>query len=60
SSTCEVIVQEVEQQILTTDQAISSRSITDVKKRTDDTDEQQQQMLPMDPNYFRLDNLSYD
>ncbi|CAM2716789.1 unnamed protein product [Rotaria socialis] len=60
SSTCEVIIKEVEQQILTTDQTIFSRSITDVKKRTDDTDEQQQQILPTDPKYFRLDDLSYD
>ncbi|CAF1296559.1 unnamed protein product [Rotaria sordida] len=58
SSSCEVIIKQIEQEPLSTDETISSRLITEIKKRTDD--DRQEQILPIEPKRFRIDEITND
>ncbi|CAF1034481.1 unnamed protein product [Rotaria sp. Silwood1] len=58
SSSCEVIIKQIEQEQLPTDETVSSRLITETKKRTDD--DRQEQTLPIEPKRLRIDEITSD
>jgi hypothetical protein len=57
SSTCQVIIKEIEQEHLSTDE-LSSQSIIESRKRTDD--DRQEQIVSIEPKRLRIDPLIDD
>jgi hypothetical protein len=57
SSTCQVIIQEIEQERLSTDE-LSSQSIIESRKRTED--DRQEQIVSIEPKRLRIDPLTDD
>ncbi|CAF2423951.1 unnamed protein product [Rotaria sp. Silwood2] len=58
SSSCEVIIEQNDQEQLPADEIISSHLITETKKRTDD--DRQEQTLPIEAKRLRIDEITND